>query len=438
MQPLSLYELNKHVRMALNSAMQDDYWIQAELSDVRVNQTGHCYVEFVQKDSRNHTLIAKARGTIWSNVFRLLRPYFERETGQTFAAGIKVLVQVRIEFHELYGYSLTVTDIDPSYTMGDMVRRRREILHQLEEDGVLTLNKELSLPVIPQRIAVISSFTAAGYSDFCNQLAANPYGIQFFPKLFPAIMQGDRVEASILDAMEHIQEEKEQWDVVVIIRGGGAVSDLTGFETYLLAAACAQFPLPIITGIGHERDDTVIDLVAHTRVKTPTAAADFLVARAHETALDLEAKARQINDYVHKRLQTEKHLLQEITHRIPASLTLRMMQEEHRIKQIGRRSSAAATNLLLQSVHNLQQTEQRRRGAIMHQMQQAEYRLKLIEQRVSGCDYHRLLERGFSLTIKDGRAVTNASSLNPGDILITRLGQGEIVSTVKQIKKDND
>lgn len=242
-QPLTLYELNNHVRMALSSALPDECWVQAELSDVRVNSAGHCYVEFVQKDARTNALLAKARGTVWGNVFRLLRPYFERETGQSFSAGIKVLVQVRVEFHELYGYSLTVTDIDPSYTVGDMVRRRREILRQLEEEGVLTLNKELPLTILPQRIAVISSPTAAGYGDFCNQLSSNPYGLQFYPQLFPAIMQGDRVESSILEALDQIHATISNWDVVVIIRGGGSVSDLSGFDTYLLAAACAQFPV---------------------------------------------------------------------------------------------------------------------------------------------------------------------------------------------------
>ena len=196
---LSLYELNRRVRSLLTQSLPDECWLQAELSEVHVNSAGHCYVEFVQKDARSNALVAKARGTIWSNIFRLLRPYFERETGQLFMAGIKVLVQVRVDFHELYGYSLVVTDIDPSYTVGDLVRKRREILRQLEEEGVLTLNKELPLPAVPRRIAVISSSTAAGYGDFCNQLENNPYGFCFSPVLFPAVMQGDRAEASILE-----------------------------------------------------------------------------------------------------------------------------------------------------------------------------------------------------------------------------------------------
>ena len=289
MKPLSLYDLNTLVRRSLEQCLPDEYWVQAELSEVRVHPaTGHCYVEFVQKDPRSNNLVAKARGVIWSNVFHLLRPYFEESTGQMFTAGIKVLVQVTVSFHELYGYSLTVQDIDPTYTLGDMARRRREILAQLKADGVLTLNKELPMPVLPQRIAVISSASAAGYGDFCHQLEHNPRGYYFRVELFPSIMQGERTESSLLAALDRINQRLEYFDVVVIIRGGGATSDLSCFDTYLLAAACAQFPLPIITGIGHERDDTVLDTVAHTRVKTPTAAAECLIARMDEAAARLQ------------------------------------------------------------------------------------------------------------------------------------------------------
>ena len=238
--PLSLYELNALVKRSIHACLPDTYWVQAELSDVRSNYSGHCYLEFVQKEPRGNNLIAKARGTIWSNVYRLLKPYFEEETGQAFVAGIKVMVKVAVEFHELYGYSLTVQDIDPTYTLGDMARRRREILKQLEEEGVLTLNKELEIPLLAQRIAVISSATAAGYGDFCNQLEQNPYGFVFYPRLFPAIMQGERVEQSVITALDAIHACRDDWDVVVIIRGGGATSDLSGFDTYELAANCAQ------------------------------------------------------------------------------------------------------------------------------------------------------------------------------------------------------
>ena len=239
---MTLAELNTLVRRGIRACLPDAYWIQAELSDVRANYSGHCYLEFIQKDPKGNSLVAKARGIIWSQVFVQLKAYFERETGQPFASGIKVLVKVTVDFHELYGYSLTVIDIDPTYTLGDMARRRKDILDRLEKEGVLSLNKELQLPELVQRIAVISSATAAGYGDFCNQLMNNPFGFVFYPKLFPAVMQGDRVGESVIQALERIYQEADCWDAVVIIRGGGATSDLSGFDTYELAAHCAQFP----------------------------------------------------------------------------------------------------------------------------------------------------------------------------------------------------
>ena len=310
MDSLSLLELNALVRRSLEQCLPDEYWIQAELSDVRSNTTGHCYLEFIQKDPRSNSLVAKARGMIWNNIYRLLKPYFEESTGQLFTSGIKVLVKVTVQFHELYGYSLTVLDIDPTYTLGDMARRRREILLQLEEEGVLTLNKELEMPVLPQRIAVVSSATAAGYGDFCHQLKHNSGGFFFYTELFPALMQGNQVEESVLAALDCINTRISEFDVVVIIRGGGAASDLSGFDTYLLAAACAQFPLPVITGIGHERDDTVLDSVAHTRVKTPTAAAELLIQRVGEAAERLEEfYANDVINY--QKYVEEKQTLEE-------------------------------------------------------------------------------------------------------------------------------
>lgn len=411
---LSLYELNRRVRSLLTQSLPDECWLQAELSEVHVNSAGHCYVEFVQKDARSNALVAKARGTIWSNIFRLLRPYFERETGQLFMAGIKVLVQVRVDFHELYGYSLVVTDIDPSYTVGDLVRKRREILRQLEEEGVLTLNKELPLPAVPQRIAVISSSTAAGYGDFCNQLENNPYGFRFFPVLFPAVMQGDRAEASILEALDKIHSSVQKWDVVVIIRGGGATSDLSGFDTYLLAAACAQFPLPVITGIGHERDDTVLDLVAHTRVKTPTAAASFLINRLREAADCLEVLSGSIYTYVQAKLEREKSRIDELARRLPSLVALQRVRQDQRLELLRQRMAIA----------------------VERRLQDQKHRLQILGQRLKGCDYRRLLGKGFSVTLKNGHVVTDVSQLSPGDTIVTRLGNGEVTSQVGNLQMD--
>lgn len=412
--PFSLYELNAWVRRQLNAGLPDEYWLQAELSEVRISGNGHCYVEFVQKDPRTHQLIAKARGTVWNNVFRLLRPYFEKETGQPLAAGIKVLVRVSVDFHELYGYNLTVTDIDPSYTMGDMARRRREILMQLEEEGVLDLNKELPMPVLPQRIAVISSATAAGYGDFCDQLKNNPAGIVFYPRLFPAVMQGERVEDSVIEALNTINDQRDLWDVVVIIRGGGATSDLSGFDTYLLAANCAQFPLPVITGIGHLRDDTVIDMVAHTRVKTPTAAAELIISRAMETYQELEEYKSAIRHYAKSFLSVRKQELHMLAGKLPSLYVLRKMNEQYRCERLWNRIRSAAVG----------------------RMKEEKARLAFLKQRIESQSPDLLLKRGYSITLRNGRALTDASQLKPGDKIVTRLWKGKIESRVEQQLKD--
>lgn len=411
MEALSLYDLNALVRRSLEQCLPDEYWVQAELSDVRTNSTGHCYLEFIQKDPRSNNLIAKARGTIWANVYRLLKPYFEESTGQAFVSGIKVLVQVTVSFHELYGYSLTVQDIDPTYTLGDMARRRREILKQLEEEGVLTLNKELEMPVLPQRIAVVSSPTAAGYGDFCHQLKNNSRGFFFHTELFPALMQGDRVEESVLSALDAILNRQEDFDAVVIIRGGGATSDLSGFDTYLLAAACAQFPLPIITGIGHERDDTVLDSVAHTRVKTPTAAAEYLINCMDLAADELEVLISQLHESVRSRLTEEHRKLISYRNRIPSAVVQRVSDAKLALLTTRKDISLAVQTLLSRQRH----------------------RLELLQQRLADASPEKMLARGYSITLKDGKVVKNGDVLQLNDEIVTRLYQGEIVSIVTDL-----
>ena len=427
--PLSLYELNALVRQSVRLCMPDAYWVQAELSDVRTNYSGHCYLEFVQKDPKSNALLAKARGIVWSNVFRELKPYFERETGQAFVAGLKVLVKVTVDFHELYGYSLTVSDIDPTYTLGDMAKRRREILQRLEEEGVLTLNKELDLPELAQRIAVISSPTAAGYGDFCDQLERNAFGFVFYTKLFPAVMQGEQVEASIIRALNRINAEAGRWDVVVIIRGGGATSDLSGFDTYELATNCAQFPIPIITGIGHERDDTVIDMVAHTRVKTPTAAAEFLINHLRETADRLEQYASFFYQEVPGWLGEQKERLERFVARIPARVQMRLQNEGFRQERLVKRIHLAWQTRVMRETYRLQ-LDGRLNVALQSRLQREGGRLQLLEQQVKAASPELLLQKGYSITLKNGKAVTDASALHPGDEVVTRVAKGEFKSKI--------
>ena len=450
----SLYALNNLVRRVLQDRVDGQYWIQAELSEVRANAAGHCFVEFVQNDEQSGVLIAKARGTIWNNVWRLLKPYFEESTGRPFSAGIRVQVLVSVQFHELYGYSLTVHDVDPTYTLGDLVRNRQQILKQLESEGVLTLNKELPMPELPGRVAVISSSSAAGYGDFVHQLTHHPKGYHFEVKLFPAVMQGDQVEASILSAFDAIMEQMDHFDVVVIIRGGGAVSDLTGFDTYLLASACAQFPLPLITGIGHERDDTVIDAVSHTRVKTPTAAAALLLSCYEEADRRLEnlqsqlqqrverrllTAHRQLDQYrtalpqrVYQRLSTSRSRLQQLQETLQHEVRFRLTDNRIRLQTLqGQLRQEVGTRLLTSQNRLMTLQEQLIRGW-RHRFTEEQHRLAISSQRLKDASPERLLARGYSLTLKEGRIIKEASQLNPGDQIETRFRSGSVTSTVTE------
>lgn len=406
---LSLYELNNLVRGIIADTFSQRFWIRAEMSDVRCNQNGHCYLEFIEKDSNNKTIIAKARGSIWSNVFRMLKAYFESETGQAFASGLKVLVQVSVEFHELYGYSLNVHDIDPSYTLGDQAKNRTLIIKQLEEEGVLDLNKELPLAKIANRIAVISSPTAAGYEDFCNQLTNNKDGFIFYNKLFPAIMQGDRTEQSIIAALDRIYENIDKFDAVVIIRGGGATSDLSSFDSYLLAANCAQFPLPIITGIGHQRDDTVLDIVAHTRAKTPTAVAEFLIKHIYESASELIDIQDIIIFETNKKLIEEATILNTLVTKYSYIIKDRTKDQLNKLDIISEKIKNAAIRVLQDQKHILESKEQ----YIEHNSPE------------------NILKKGYTLTLSGKKIIKSKAGVKKGDNIVTRFADGEVESLVK-------
>lgn len=405
---ISLYELNNLVRGVLANTFSQSFWIRAEMSDVRIAQNGHCYLEFIEKDSKNRNIIAKARGSIWANVFRLLKAYFESETQQAFASGLKVLVQVSIEFHELYGYSLNVHNIDPTYTLGDQSRNRALILKQLEEEGVLTLNKELDLPAITNRIAVISSPTAAGYEDFCNQLENNSDGFAFYTHLFPAIMQGQRTEESIISALDRVYEHIDKFDIVVIIRGGGATSELSSFDSYLLAANCAQFPLPIITGIGHERDDTVLDIVAHTRAKTPTAVAEFLI----------------------KRLQSAAFIVSELQDSIIISTTKKLTEETVYLNTLATHFSYITKDRTKEQLNNINTFSERLKSITKRIIQEEKYKLANKEQFVKLISPENILKKGYTLTIKEKKIIKSVAELKQGDKIITRFYDGDIISEI--------
>ncbi|MDD2285795.1 MAG: exodeoxyribonuclease VII large subunit, partial [Paludibacter sp.] len=316
----SLSQLTRFINQVIKVNFESPIWIKAEISELREASNGHCYLEFIEKDPDTDTLIAKMKANIWANTYRMLKPYFESSTGQQLHAGIKVLVSVTVDFHDVFGLSLNIRDIDPTYTLGELAKRRQEIIRQLEKDGVMEMNKSLDLAALPNRIAVISAPTAAGYDDFCNQLDNNPDGFVFYKKLFPAIMQGDQATDSIIEALDKIYEHADLFDVVVIIRGGGATTDLACFDSYELALNCAQFPLPIIAGIGHQRDLSIVDMVAHTSVKTPTAAAALLIEMMEEAKNKITDTYTAIYQLLHQRVQNQQQKIADISWKIRHAL----------------------------------------------------------------------------------------------------------------------
>jgi len=409
---LTLRELNLLVRKAVETALPSTYWVEAELSEAR-ESNGHCYMELIEKDAFSNAIVARASAKCWRNVWQLVRLHFERVTGERLHSGMKVLLQVYAQFHEAYGFSWIVADIDPTFTLGDMARKRQEVIRQLKEEGVFDLNKELTLPLFAQRIAVITSLTAAGYGDFCDQLAVNAYGFSFQPVLFQAIMQGERTEESIINALNLIYDERNNFDCVVIIRGGGAVSDLSCFDSLALAENVANFPLPVITGIGHERDESVLDMVAHTRVKTPTAAAVLLIDNLKCVSDRIAAAQERIATAVNQRMEAERMRLNHISANIPVLFSLIKTRQETVINALSTRLDTAVRRQVERNIH----------------------RLQLLSQRIEALDPTLLLRRGYSITLHNGHAVLSTEELKEGDEIETRLNEGTIKSVITNKQK---
>lgn len=434
MAALTLYELNSMVRDVVELGMPGSYWAEAELSEVR-ERSGHCYMELVQKDLTGNSTVARASARCWRSTWASVRPGFEQVTGEHFRAGLKVLLQVHAQFHENFGFSWIVTDIDPAYTLGDMARRRQEIIRILKEEGVFDLNKELCLSLFASRIAVVSSESAAGYGDFCNQLDTNAYGFAFSVRLFPAVMQGERTEGSIISALDAINSEADDFDCVVIIRGGGAVSDLSAFDSLALAENVANFPLPVITGIGHERDESVLDMVANKRVKTPTAAAALLIENLKHTYDRIVQAQERISVSVSRRMDYERVRLERVSGRIPVLFSLVKTRQQARIDSLFARVGAAAGRIVAEERLRLDRLSVALAPAVRQRLSAENHRLELLGQRISAVDPAILLRRGYSITLHNGRAVYSPDQLSDGDVIETRLAEGNVRSVVRN--KDN-
>jgi exodeoxyribonuclease VII large subunit len=405
---MSLFELNSLIHSAIDNALTDVYWIVAEIAECKTNVKGHCYLDLVEKE--DNKTIAQIRATIWSYEYRTLSRKFEAAAKTSLKQGIKVLLLAAVNYHEVYGLSLNIKDIDPAYTVGEMALRKREIIDRLRREGIIDLNKEIALPLVPQRIAVISSPTAAGYGDFIEHLQSNPYGYKFYHTIFPALMQGDDAEKSVIAALDNIDKIKENFDLAVIIRGGGSIADLSCFDNYAIAARIAKFKLPVITGIGHEKDDTVADMVAHTKMKTPTAVAEFLISGLRGFEERIAGLENSICTYADKLLSEAGHLLNSLAQRL----------------------SALSARVTAGPLNYLSGLEQKLRLHLRQYMTHKENRLASIEQAVRHLDPVNVLRRGYSITRLNGQAIKDTLQVEDGDIIEIELFKGRVRSKVQK------
>ena len=408
MTSISLSQLTNRIQEVIQMNFDEPVWIRAEISELRENQNGHCYLEFVEKNEVSDNIQAKVKGIIWSSTYRMLKPYFESSTGQPLRAGLNVLVAVSVEFNGLYGFSLNVKDIDPTYTIGELAARRLKIIRQLEEDGIANMNKELELSIRPQRLAIISSPGAAGYGDFMDQLKNDEQRFVFYTKLFPAIMQGEQAESSIILALDKIYSNIEMFDAVVIIRGGGATTDLACFDSYLLALNCAQFPLPILTGIGHQRDTSIVDMVAHKALKTPTAVAEFLIQTLQYAENEMLSVFVGIAEVAKKHIADEKQHLSNVQWRINQSLKTKV------------------SNRLI----TLEKQKNRLRNLVSTLLFNEKNKLALLEKSIETHSPAFLLKHGYTITIINGRRISSVNEIKKGDKIRTFIHDGDFESTV--------
>jgi len=408
MSSISLSELTSQIQETLRSRFDKPVWVRAEISELRDNSGGHCYLELIEKDIKSDALLAKSKATCWASTYNALKPYFETSTGQTLRAGLKVLVAVSVDFHGVYGFSLNVRNIDPTFTIGEMAARRLKIIRQLEADGILDMNKQLPLPTLTQRIAIISSATAAGYGDFCDQLQNDASHFAFYTKLFPAVMQGDQAETSIIAALEKIYNHNDLFDAVIIIRGGGATTDLACFDSYDLAVNCAQFPLPIISGIGHQRDISILDLVAHTSLKTPTAVAEFLISKLSDTEYKLNSLFTDIRFTVKNKIENQSRYI---------------IQSRMRIKHTLR-------SWVLQRSHLLERQKSRLKSSVRMELMKQNNKLVLLEKSIESHSPSFLLLHGYTISTLNGKRITSINQVKMGDKIKTYVHDGEFDSAV--------
>ena len=429
-QGMTLSEFNARIERQVNGVPGlQNQWVIAETSDLRLNRSGHCYTELIEKDDRG-TTIAKIGAAIWAGTYRDLYNKFLRSTGQVLATGMKVMVKVTVNFHSLYGMKVVINDIDPNYTLGDMARQRQEIINRLTAEGIIDLNKELPWPEVPQRIAIISAEGAAGYGDFMNQLTGNPYGLQFYTCLFNAVMQGAQTVPTVMAAMDRINRHIDLFDCVVIIRGGGATSELNSFDNYDLASYVANFPIPVIVGIGHERDVTVLDYVAALRVKTPTAAAETLIQRGTTALAHLDELQDAVVTAVRDTVGQAREHLAFFTTMIPAAARHLIDTNRIRLDNHARNIPFAAKGLIVNQRTRLERAVERMGDTVSRALQREQQRLVALGDKATLLSPVNTLQRGYTLVRLGDKCVTAADQLHSGDQITVQFATGTTDATV--------
>lgn len=476
MEQLTLSELNALIKESLEIAFPEQLWVIAEIGELKVNRAGHCYIELVEKDEASDKILARSRATIWSWQFRFIQPYFETTTGQSLQAGLKVLVAISVEFHEVYGMSLNIKDIDPNYTLGDMARKRQEVINRLTDEGVFDMNKEIPLTDIPSRVAIISSPTAAGYEDFMNQLQNNEEGYVFYTKLFEATMQGTEATRSIIMALDQIYQVEDFFNCVVIIRGGGSQLDLSCFDDYDLALNITQFPIPVLTGIGHEKDESIADMVAHTRLKTPTAVAEFLISKFDEVAeeiaelenaffnetqallnreqtrlehdlklfkpliksklerlqLRLQQTAKSVQPLVKESIETQRYRLAKFADHVAYTASSNLKMKNNQLKILSNQTEYASHLHSNKEFQKLDEKTERLLRLTKRKLENERNKIDWLNKETALIDPSAVLKRGFSITLKNGKAVKDTSKLKEGETLETILYKGKVKSIIKK------
>jgi exodeoxyribonuclease VII large subunit len=457
-QAITLSQLNSQIRETIEARFDEEVWVIAEVSELNVNSKGHCYVDFIERDELTKKIVARQRATIWAFQYRLISGYFETTTGQQLAQGMKVLVKVRVNFHVLYGFSLNVVDIEPAYTLGEQAKHREEIIRRLEDEGVFEMNRGLEIPLVPKKLAIISSDTAAGFGDFVNHLEFNEYGYVFHWELFKASMQGVQTSETVVAALAEVFNREHEFDAILIIRGGGAKSELSAFDDYEIAFMISQSPLPVLTGIGHERDESIADMVAWHAFKTPTAVADFIINRIADFESILDDLAQVVVSRTSHFLDNEKASLNELFLKLQSSSQLLINDAGYQLQRNATRmqqhtsmfvnkkyshladlvffTKQAVSKKFMQDQMRMESNVSKVDYAVRKLFTDKHHQLAIFSEKALQNDPQRLLKSGYGFVTKKGKRIASVKDLQKNDAIKIAFTDGIANATIEEVDEN--